>query len=518
MSRTKALRLALAGATMLAASTAVITPAAAQVGQASLRGTITAPADNPVVEVTVVEVSTGFRRTVVAGADGSYNFASLRAGTYRLEIKLQNGTRNSDNFTLNVGQNAGLDLDLSADQGAGAPAAEQPQDGGQAADTADTSGDVIVTGSRLRSLTGGQVGINITTRLIEQLPQNSRNFLAFADLAPGVRFIESSDGSSRIQGGAQGSNSVNVFIDGVSQKDYVLRGGLTGQDSSPGNPFPQLAIGEYQVISSNYKAEFDQVGSVAITATTKSGTNEFHGEGFFDYTDESLRDRRPTEIYPTKIDKVKTTDKQFGVALGGPIVKDLAHFFVSYEGKRREVPVDVLPANGISVDSLPEQYRDQFGTYSSTFKQDLYFGKIDITPTDSDLLEFTGKYRNESGLQISNGIAAYSTATLSKVEEIRGTARWQHTADNWINDFRVGYEDVSWAPAGDGRHQPAVPPFRGERQLDQHLQPVPHRCGPELPGQGPDRLDRPERLHLDRLRRPHDQGRREEQVGQAQYA
>lgn len=455
MSRTKALRLALAGATMLAASTAVITPAAAQVGQASLRGTITAPADNPVVEVTVVEVSTGFRRTVVAGADGSYNFASLRAGTYRLEIKLQNGTRNSDNFTLNVGQNAGLDLDLSADQGAGAPAAEQPQDGGQAADTADTSGDVIVTGSRLRSLTGGQVGINITTRLIEQLPQNSRNFLAFADLAPGVRFIEGSDGSSRIQGGAQGSNSVNVFIDGVSQKDYVLRGGLTGQDSSPGNPFPQLAIGEYQVISSNYKAEFDQVGSVAITATTKSGTNEFHGEGFFDYTDESLRDRRPTEIYPTKIDKVKTTDKQFGVALGGPIVKDLAHFFVSYEGKRREVPVDVLPANGISVDSLPEQYRDQFGTYSSTFKQDLYFGKIDITPTDSDLLEFTGKYRNESGLQISNGIAAYSTATLSKVEEIRGTARWQHTADNWINDFRVGYEDVSWAPrpATDGISQ-----------------------------------------------------------------
>ena len=118
---------------------------------------------------------------------------------------------------------------------------------------------------------------------------------------------------------------------------------------------------------------------------------------------------------------MKTTDKQFGVALGGPIVKDLAHFFVSYEGKRREVPVDVLPANGISVDSLPEQYRDQFGTYSSTFKQDLYFGKIDITPTDSDLLEFTGKYRNESGLQISNGIAAYSTATLSKVEAVSYT-------------------------------------------------------------------------------------------------
>ncbi|WP_031394537.1 glucoamylase family protein [Sphingomonas sp. STIS6.2] len=59
-------------------------PAAAQVGQASLRGTITAPADNPVVEVTPVEVATGLRRTVPADAAGGYNFASLRAGTYAI--------------------------------------------------------------------------------------------------------------------------------------------------------------------------------------------------------------------------------------------------------------------------------------------------------------------------------------------------------------------------------------------------------------------------------------------------
>ncbi|RZL51939.1 MAG: carboxypeptidase regulatory-like domain-containing protein, partial [Sphingomonas sp.] len=90
------------------------TAAVAQVGQASLRGTITAPADNPVVEVTAIEISTGLRRTVPADARGAYNFASLRAGTYRLEIKQRNGTRNSDALTLRVGQVAGLDLDLSA--------------------------------------------------------------------------------------------------------------------------------------------------------------------------------------------------------------------------------------------------------------------------------------------------------------------------------------------------------------------------------------------------------------------
>ena len=423
-----AFRLALAGATMLAGLGSAVTwsaPAAAQAGQAALRGVIRTAPDNPVQDVTLVEVDTGFRRTVVPGADGSYNFPSLRAGAYRLEIRLQKGTRNSDQFTLRVGQNAGLDLDLTT---APAPAQPAPADN-TAGETAPPpaeaqEGDIIVTGSRIRSLSGGQVGVNITPRLIEQLPQNSRNFLAFADLAPGVRFLESSDGSSRIQGGAQGSNSVNVFIDGVSQKDYVLRGGLTGQDSSPGNPFPQLAIGEYQVLSSNYKAELDQVSSVAIIAGTKSGTNEFHGEGFFDFTNQSLRERRPTEIFPNRIAKIASEDKQFGVALGGPIVKDVAHFFASYEGKRRQVPIDILPTNGIAVSSLPAQYQDIFGSANSTFSQDLYFGKIDLEPTDKDLFELTGKYRNETGVQIGNGNAAFSTRTLSKVDEKRGMLRW----------------------------------------------------------------------------------------------
>ena len=62
---------------------------------ASLRGTITSPADNKATQVTAVEVATGIRRTATIAADGTYNFASLRAGTYRLEIQLTNGTRNS---------------------------------------------------------------------------------------------------------------------------------------------------------------------------------------------------------------------------------------------------------------------------------------------------------------------------------------------------------------------------------------------------------------------------------------
>src|SRR3546814_702965 len=132
-----------------------------------------------------------------------------------------------------------------------------------APDIAAGEGDaIIVTGSRIKTMEGGEVGTNITQRLIEQLPQNNRNFLAFAELAPGVQFSTDGQGNTSLRGGAQPMASINVFIDGVSQKDNVLKNGVTGQDSTQGNPFPQLAIGEYRVISSNSKAEFEDRKSV----------------------------------------------------------------------------------------------------------------------------------------------------------------------------------------------------------------------------------------------------------------
>ena len=100
---------------------------------------------------------------------------------------------------------------------------------------------------------------------------------------------------TQIRSGAQGANAINVYIDGVGQKNYVTPGGITGQDDSRGNPFPQLAIGEYKVISGNYKAEYGQVSSAAVTAATKSGTNEFKGEAFYRYTDEDMRAKTPAE-------------------------------------------------------------------------------------------------------------------------------------------------------------------------------------------------------------------------------
>lgn len=415
-----------AAAGTIAAATA--TPVHAQVSDASLRGKVTAEGEAAATQVTAIEVDTGLKRSVPVRKDGSYVFASLRPGTYLLELTTEDGIRRTDEFTLLVGQNAELDFDFSETDIA-----------------SGTGDDIIVTANRIKTMEGGEVGVNITERLVEQLPQNNRNFLAFADLAPGVQFVTGGNGNSRIQGGAQPSSSINVFIDGVSQKDFVLKNGITGQDSTQGNPFPQLAIGEYRVISSNYKAEFDQVSSAAITAITKSGTNEFHGDAFIDFTNQDLRDATPNELADGE-GKVETQDIQYGVALGGPIIRDVLHFFVTYEGKRQEVPVDITPGGGLSVDAFPAEYQGDFGTLNRTFDEDLYFGKLNFSPSDADLFELSVKYRNETGVNLNSGQLAESTATNINTEELRGLFRYERSEDTWINDFKISYEDASWAP------------------------------------------------------------------------
>jgi outer membrane receptor protein involved in Fe transport len=426
-SRARALAAALAWSSVGALAIGIAAPAEAQVAGASLRGTV--KAEGGVTQVTAINVNTGLTRSVTVADNGSYNFASLPVGTYRLELTTPDGIRRTDEFALSVGQSAVLDFDFSRPEIAR----------GQGDDA------IIVTGTRIRTMEGGEVGTNITQRMIEQLPQINRNFMAFADLAPGVQFITASNENSRLQGGAQGSASVNIFIDGVGQKDYVLKNGVTGQDSTPGNPFPQLAVGEYRVIGSNYKAEYDQVSSVAITAITKSGTNEFHGDAFFDFTNQGLRDARPSELFGTS-GKIRTKDMQFGGALGGPIVKDMLHFFVTYEGKRIISPRETNPGLDLPISYFPTKYQGYFGPANQVFNENLYFGKLNFTPTSNDLFEFSVKYRDESGETFNTGISAYESRTISKVEEWRGLARWEHTGDNWVNDFKVAYEDVVWGP------------------------------------------------------------------------
>src|SRR3546814_12299376 len=137
---------------------------------------------------------------------------------------------------------------------------------------------------------------------------------------------------------------------------------------------------------------------------------------------------------------------QFGGALGGPIIKDIAHFFVTYEGKRQQVPVEITPGANFPISYFPTEYQGYFGTTNRTFNEDLYFGKIDIVPTASYLFAFSGKYRNESGEKLNSGSSAREPLSLLDTQEWRGLATRPHSAATWVHDLQVYYADDHYSP------------------------------------------------------------------------
>jgi outer membrane receptor protein involved in Fe transport len=393
----------------------------AQTSDANLRGK--APAN---AEITAKNVATGAVRHTKAAADGSYALVGLSPGSYAIDA----GPGTERTVTLSVASTATLDL------GAGAAPA--------AAGTATTTLEgVSVTAANLVEVKTSEVGSTISLHQMQTIPQITRNFLEFADTVPGMVFNVDSRGNTSLQSGAQSKSGVNVYIDGVGQKTYVKDSGASGQTASQGNPFPQLAIGEYKVITSNYKAEYDQISSAAVTAETKSGGNEFHGEVFGNYTDDSWRDSTPAEKQAGQ--KTPSQEKDYGFALGGPIIQDQMHFFLTYEAKRYDTPIAVTPgvtsANGVDVPSLlPADVRSQFGPSNLPFSEDLYFGKIDWELSDRDRLEASGQVRLEDQRGDVGGVTAASAGTEILSTNRRFDLRWQHSADFWQNDARVTYE------------------------------------------------------------------------------
>ena len=164
-----------------------------------------------------------------------------------------------------------------------AMAQDAPQASAQEGETAKTLDTVTVT-ARRRVESIQDVPVAVTAFGENELKDlQASNIDGLQGAVPNMNIVQ----------GRGSSNSINVFIDGVGQKNYVTPGGLTGMDDSPGNPFPQSAIGEFKVITSNYKAEYDQLSSAAVTAVTRSGTNDFEGSVFWDKTTESWREPSP---------------------------------------------------------------------------------------------------------------------------------------------------------------------------------------------------------------------------------
>jgi hypothetical protein len=416
----------------IAAALGVAGPASAQTAESTLRGH--AP---PGAQVVAREVSTGSTRTTTAGADGTYVIPGLNAGTYHVTA----GGKAAD-VVVPVASVQVQDFDTA-----------EAATGGTTTATGAGGGAIVVTGSRpTAEMKSSQVNQFVTLHDIAVLPQVTRNFLEFADTVPGVQFQVDANHNTSLRGGAQLASAVNVYIDGVSQKDYIGGGsGITGSagpqgNGDPGNPFPQLAIAEYKVVTSNYSAEYGDASSAIIIAQTKSGTNTFHGEAFGTFTNQDLRAKTVAEK-ASNTKKGKEPSKEYGAAISGPIVKDVAHFFFTWEHKSLSNQGVVYPGGGISPAEaaalLPTGVASEYGPVTNPFTENLYFGKVDLEPSNNDRIEATGKLRLERTMSGGSGQAAASTRAPYVNNDKRADIRWQHSADQWVNEVRVSYQNTN---------------------------------------------------------------------------
>ncbi len=276
----------------------------------------------PGATITFKNTKTGQERKATSSTQGTYVITQLPPAVYALKVEAMGmATAEANSLTLQVGQERTLNVTLQ-------PAAVATQ--------VDVSGGAIAT----VDASSAKVGANVSQREVAELPMNGRQVSQLYLMAPGAV----NNGSGTFD---------NIRFSGRSNQENVIRfDGVEGSaivDSSPGNLNGETTslfrleqslenVQEFRVDSSNYTAELGTGTGGQISFITKSGSNAVHG-GLFEYVRNDALDAR--NFFDQAV-KSKLRLNQFGGSVGGPIVKDKAFFFASYEGLRQRTSSPIV--------------------------------------------------------------------------------------------------------------------------------------------------------------------------------
>ena len=292
---------------LLATATVAVT---GQGGDSAVRGRVVddQKAVLPGAAIVVTNQETGAVRETISGQDGSYFVTSLPPGPYRITAELA-GFRplTRDDVILRLGATSTVDLQLAL---------------GGIAESVTVTGDTAQV-----DLTSSQGGGSIAPGELQDLPSANRGYVSLVALLPGVQYVADSGGDP----------SVNINGQHDSQVTYVLDGGNNNDDSQGGAGGAQTRVNiesvqEFQVITNQFDAEHGRSTGGIVNAITKGGTNNFRGSAFGFFTDSAYTTMDPfVKRSGGGIAKPDSKKYQWGGTIGGPIVRDKTHFFLSLE-------------------------------------------------------------------------------------------------------------------------------------------------------------------------------------------
>ena len=297
-------------------------PASAQVNTATLSGTVSDPQGLPVkgAKVTMTNAGTGAQRTSVTDDGGRYNLVGLPPGQYKMTVDggASFSVYENDSVVLTVGESATLDprLDLKS----------------------MVQTVTVSTETAPIETTKSDVSQTVEQRRIDNLPINGRSYINFTltnsqttrDVSP---TIGPAPNSGLSIGGARARGTA-VSVDGADAVDNSI--------NAIRSTLSQEGIQEFQLILSNYNAEYGRASGGVINIVSKGGTNEFHGNAFGYFRNKAFQARNPFsgQVDPVtgNLNPVKQayTRTQSGLTFGGPIKKDKTFAFLSYEYTQRE--------------------------------------------------------------------------------------------------------------------------------------------------------------------------------------
>jgi hypothetical protein len=291
----------------------------------SIQGTIldSSGAVIPDAKVTIRNKDTGQLFQVATSSTGAYTSGGIVPGNYAVRVEAAGFKTVEDSVVVKVGETTGANVTLSV---------------GSGSTVVEVEAQAVTVNTEQASVQGV-----LGREQIENLPVNGRNFLDLAQLEPGVQVQDGGDfdptkvGFSSISFGGRFGRTARIAVDGVDVSDETV--GTTTEN------IPASAIQEFSVSQSSLDLSNELTSSGAVNVTTKSGTNDFHGEGFALFRSSAFSAALPAPPPPAPPLASPYARNQDGGNFGGAIVKDKLFFFLDAEHINQNLTAPVVPSD-----------------------------------------------------------------------------------------------------------------------------------------------------------------------------
>jgi hypothetical protein len=358
----------------------------------SIQGTVTDQSGSGVggAKVTITHQSTGRVINTGTSTSGTYASGALTPGDYVVRVEAPGFKTTEVKLVVEVGVTATGDAKLEI---------------GAVNQVVEVEGSAVEVNTEQASVQGV-----INTEQIENLPINGRNFLDLAQLEPGVQiqdggnFDPTKKGFSSISFGGRFGRTARIEVDGLDVSDETV--GTTTQD------IPASAIQEFQIGESMLDLSTELTSSGSVNVTTRSGTNSYHGQGYYAFRDQDMDADLPGPSAPY------FQRNQYGGNFGGPIIQDKLFFFADGERTLQGFDQPVIPG---------PPFQNDTGGFNAPFKEGELLGRVDWQISSKYKLFYRFSYDQ------NNDVSAFVPSSFQPMDNVT------HTRDHALGlDFASG--------------------------------------------------------------------------------